>query len=36
MKCVAIKDVKQFEVTEINEPIANGKDVIIDVKKTGI
>ncbi len=36
MKCVAIKDVKQFEVTDINEPIANGKDVIIDVKKTGI
>ncbi len=36
MRCVAIKDVKQFEVTDINEPIANGKDVIIDVKKTGI
>lgn len=36
MKCVAIKDVKQFEVTDINEPVRNGVDVIIDVKKTGI
>lgn len=36
MKCVAIKDVKQFEITDINEPVPNGKDVIIDVKKTGI
>lgn len=36
MKCVAIKDVKQFEVTDIKEPTINGQDVIIDVKKTGI
>lgn len=36
MKCVAIKDVKQFEVTEIEEPVINGKDVVIDVKKAGI
>ena len=36
MKCVAIKDVKQFEITDISEPVADGKKVIIDVKKAGI
>ena len=36
MKCVAIKDVKQFEVTEMNEPIADEQNVIVDVKKAGI
>ena len=36
MKCVAIKDVKQFEIKDIEEPKANGKDVIMSVKKTGI
>lgn len=36
MKCVAIKDVKQFEIKNIEEPKANGKDVIMSVKKTGI
>ena len=36
MKCVKIKDVKQFEVSDIEEPIINGEDVVIDVKKTGI
>lgn len=36
MKCVSLKGVKEFEVIETNEPIADGQNVIIDVKKTGI
>ena len=36
MKACAIKDVKQFEIKEIEEPKADGKKVIIDVLKTGI
>ncbi len=36
MRCVSIKDRKQFEIKEINEPVSDGKNVIIDVKKTGI
>lgn len=36
MKCVAIKGVKEFEIKEINEPVVDGVNVIVDVKKTGI
>lgn len=36
MKSVAIKGVKEFEIKEINEPIADGKNVIIEVTKSGI
>ncbi len=36
MKCVAIKDVKQFELKDIAEPKSENGEVIIDVKKTGI
>lgn len=36
MKCVAIKDVKQFETKEIEEPKSINGEVIIDVKKAGI
>ncbi len=36
MKCVAIKDKKLLEVTEIEEPKGGNGEVIIDVKKTGI
>lgn len=36
MKSVAIKDVKKFEIKEIEEPVADGSKVLIDVKKTGI
>ena len=36
MKSVAIKDVKQFEIKEIEEPKSNGNDVIIDVTRAGI
>ena len=36
MRACAIKDVKQFEIKEIKEPVADGKKVIIDVLKTGI
>ena len=36
MKACAIKDVKQFEIKEIEEPRSDGKKVIIDVLKTGI
>ena len=36
MKCVAIKDVKKFEIKDILEPVADGESVLIDVKKTGI
>lgn len=36
MRSVAIKGVKEFEIKEIDEPVADGKNVILDVKKTGI
>jgi len=36
MKCVAIKDVKQFEVTEVPELEKEEGKVVINVKKTGI
>ena len=36
MKAVAIKGVKEFEIKDINEPISDGKKVIIEVKKSGI
>lgn len=36
MKCVAIKGVKEFEIKEIEEPVIDGVNVIIDVKKSGI
>lgn len=36
MKSVAIKGVKEFEIKEINEPVSNNKDVIIDVTRAGI
>ncbi len=36
MKCVAIKDIKQFEVTEISEPTSTNGSVVVDVKKAGI
>lgn len=36
MKCVAIKGAKEFEITDINAPVPDGKKVIVDVKVTGI
>ncbi len=36
MKCVAIKDVKEFEIKEIDEPIAKDGHVLVSVKKSGI
>ena len=36
MRSVAIKGVKEFEIKEIDEPVADGENVILDVKKTGI
>ncbi len=36
MKCVAIKDVRKFEIKEIDEPKSQNGEVVIDVKKTGI
>lgn len=36
MKAVAIKGFKEFEIKDINEPISDGKKVIIEVKKSGI
>lgn len=36
MRSVAIKGVKEFEIKEIEEPKADGVNVIIDVKKAGI
>lgn len=36
MRCVAIKDVKKFEIKDIDEPISDGQNVLIDVKKSGI
>ncbi len=36
MKCVKIKGVREFEVSEINEPVSENGSVVIDVKKSGI
>lgn len=36
MKCVAIKDIKEFEIKEIEEPVSINGSVIVDVKKAGI
>ena len=36
MKSVAIKGVKEVGVSEIEEPISDGKKVIIEIKKAGI
>lgn len=36
MKCVAIKDVKKFEIKDIEEPQVEKNKVMIAVKKTGI
>lgn len=36
MKSVAIKGIKKFEIKEIDEPIVDGVNVVIDVKKAGI
>ncbi len=36
MKSVAIKDKKEFEIKEIEEPISKDGSVIVEVKKTGI
>ena len=36
MKSVALKDVKQFEIKEINEPVSDGNKVIVEVLKSGI
>ena len=36
MRSVAIKGVKEFEIKDMDEPIFDGKRVIVDVEKTGI
>ncbi len=36
MRCVAIKGVREFEVKEMPEPVAQNGNVLVDVKKTGI
>ena len=36
MKAVAIKDVKEFSLVDIEEPVSHNGEVIIDVSKTGI
>lgn len=36
MRAVALKDIKKFEITDIEEPKADGTNVVIDVLKTGI
>lgn len=36
MRACAIKDVKEFEIIEIEEPVSKNGSVIIDVLKTGI
>ena len=36
MKSVAIKGVKEFETREINEPVPDGENVIIEITKSGI
>ena len=36
MKCVAIKDVKEFEITDMKQPEIDHENVVLEVKKTGI
>ena len=36
MRSVVIKGVKEFEIKDMDEPIFDGKRVIVDVEKTGI
>lgn len=36
MRACAIKDAREFEIKEIEEPVVDGKHVIIDVLKSGI
>ncbi len=36
MRSVALKGIKEFEIKEIEEPVADGENVIIEVKKAGI
>lgn len=36
MKCVALVDKKKFKVSEIDEPVVDNENVIIEVKNTGI
>ena len=36
MRCVKIKDVKEFEMSEIDEPVSVDGSVLVDVKKCGI
>ena len=36
MRCVKLKDVKEFEISEIDEPVSVDGSVLIDVKKSGI
>ena len=33
MRAVAIKDVKEFEIKNIEEPVADGNNVIIEILK---
>ena len=36
MRCVKLKGIKKFEIGEIDVPVSDGNNVIIDVKKCGI
>ena len=36
MKCVAIKGVKEFEITDIKQPEIDHENVVLEVKKCGI
>ena len=36
MKCVAIKEAKKLEISEIDEPVSKDGYVVIEVKKAGI
>ncbi len=36
MKSVAIKGVREFEIKEVNEPVADHENVIVEVTKSGI
>ena len=36
MKAAAIKKVRKLEIIDIDEPVSDGKNVLIDVLKTGI
>lgn len=36
MRCVSLKDVKQFEIKDIDEPKSTNGSVVIDVKRCGI